>query len=303
MRTSRVFPVLCLVVSCALWGAVTVFNKALLSTVSPVPLLSIQLAVSVLALALFVVLQRRPLPGSRATVPLALLGALNPGISYTLMLLGLVTMSASTATLLWAAEPLMILTLAAVILREPVTLRLAVIILCGLTGVALITGAWQGAAMEQTQLAGTLLMVCAILCCALYTVLSRRLIQTADPVVTVAIQQAAGLLWCVLLMLAWPSFGTLAEIAALPGATILYAMLSGLLYYAIAYGLFLTALRVTPAGIASAYYNLIPVFGVALAYLLLGERLSAVQWAGGAVILSSAFVLVRMTPEAPPSQS
>ena len=33
--------------------------------------------------------------------------------------------------------------------------------------------------------------------------------------------------------------------------------------------------------------NLIPVFGLSTAYLFLGERLSAAQWAGAALILAA----------------
>ncbi len=294
MQASRLLPVICLVTSSALWGAVTVLNKALLAFVPAIPLLAIQLAASGAALLAFVGLRRLPMPTLRAAVPLALLGVLNPGLSYSLALLGLVTVTASTAALLWAAEPLLIVALAAIILREPVTPRLVAIILAGLIGVTLVTGALSGASIGRAELVGTALIMLAILLCALYTVLSRRLIASADPVVTAMVQQAAGLAWCLLAM-AFGPFGGPPEVAALPWNTLAYAVLSGLLYYALAYGLFLTALRVTPAGIASGYYNLIPVFGVTLAYVFLGERLTGPQMAGAALILVSALFLVRLT--------
>jgi hypothetical protein len=46
MQASRLLPVACLVTSSALWGAVTVLNKALLSLVPAIPLLAIQLDTS-----------------------------------------------------------------------------------------------------------------------------------------------------------------------------------------------------------------------------------------------------------------
>ncbi|MBM3520398.1 MAG: DMT family transporter, partial [Alphaproteobacteria bacterium] len=224
----------------------------------------------------------------------ALLGVLNPGISYSLALLGLVTVTASTAALMWAAEPLLIVALAALMLREPVTFRLAAIIAGGLVGVVMVAGALSGAQLGMGEIAGTLLILLAVACCALYTVLSRRLTATADPVATAMVQQVAGLLGC-LAVLALGPFGGWPDLVVLPIDLLIYAMLSGLLYYAIAYGLFLSALRVTPAGIASGYYNLIPVFGVALAYVFLGERLSGTQAVGAAFILISALFLMRLT--------
>ena len=65
------------------------------------------------------------------------------------------------------------------------------------------------------------------------------------------------------------------------------AALSGLLYYAAAYWLYLTALRFVPAAVAGAYFNAIPVFGVGLAIVFLGETLTADQWAGVAAIMLS----------------
>jgi drug/metabolite transporter (DMT)-like permease len=296
MHTSRAWPVACLISSCALWGVITVFNKVLLAAIPAVPLLAIQLAVSTLALAAFVRLRRREWPAAPAILPLVLLGILNPGVSYTLALLGLALIPASTASLLWASEPLMIVALAAVVLREPMKPPLVAVLAAGLLGVALVTGAWQKA-LRSPVVGGTGLMILAILCCALYTVLARRIVQTTDPVASVAIQQGAGLGWCLVLLNLAP-FGSFLDIVSLPVAQLALAMLSGLFYYAVAYGLFMSALRVTPAGIASGYYNLIPVSAVGLAYLLLGETLTATQWIGSTIILASAAVLAWITTAA-----
>ena len=46
-----------------------------------------------------------------------------------------------------------------------------------------------------------------------------------------------------------------------------------------------------PASRAGNFFNLIPVFGISIAYLFLGERLNPVQWAGAAIILVSVSVL------------
>ncbi|WP_417020925.1 EamA family transporter [Candidatus Phyllobacterium onerii] len=63
--------------------------------------------------------------------------------------------------------------------------------------------------------------------------------------------------------------------------------------------LYITALRSVPAAVAGSYFNLIPVFGVGLAYLFLGETLTPTQWLGAATILLSVFELVRLTAKGP----
>ena len=90
-------------------------NKALLVGIPPVSLLVIQLVPSAVVLWVAVLLSGLRLPRASPLVPVVMLGLLNPGISYTLSLMGLARISASVSTLLWAAEPLMVLAIAAIV--------------------------------------------------------------------------------------------------------------------------------------------------------------------------------------------
>jgi drug/metabolite transporter (DMT)-like permease len=47
--------------------------------------------------------------------------------------------------------------------------------------------------------------------------------------------------------------------------------------------------RVGPEG-AMAFYNMLPVFGVLLAAIFLGEQVVAGQWLGGSLIIAGALV-------------
>jgi probable blue pigment (indigoidine) exporter len=62
------------------------------------------------------------------------------------------------------------------------------------------------------------------------------------------------------------------------------AAASGLLYYALAYSFYVSALRHVRASIAAASFYLIPVFGVAGAWIV-GERLEPLQWLGAAIVI------------------
>lgn len=294
MRTSlRLPPAALLILACALWGGATVLSKALLASIPPVALLVLQLAPSVAVLWLVFGLSRRRAGPKSRLLPLFLLGLVNPGISYTLSLMGLAHISASVSTLLWAAEPLMILGLAAIVLREPITSRLLGVMLAGMFGVLLVADALGG--FQGNNPAGVLLLLSGVLCCAFYTVFSRKLSETADSLYIVAVQQTAGLAWAVALLFAATSYGSPADVTHVPLELVAAAALSGLLYYAAAYWLYIAALRSVPAAVAGSYFNVIPVFGVTFAFLFLGERLTTIQWVGAAVILVSVFELVRLT--------
>ena len=106
-------------------------NKALLVAIPPVSLLVIQLVPSAVVLWVAVLLSGLRLPRASLLVPVVMLGLLNPGISYTLSLMGLARISASVSTLLWAAEPLMVLAIAAIVLRERMTWALLSVIVVG----------------------------------------------------------------------------------------------------------------------------------------------------------------------------
>jgi drug/metabolite transporter (DMT)-like permease len=294
MRTSlRLPPAVLLILACALWGGATVLSKALLASIPPVALLVLQLAPSAAVLWLtFALSRRRPAP-KFLFLPLVLIGLLNPGISYTLSLMGLAHISASVSTLLWAAEPLMILGLAAIVLREPITSRLIGVMLAGMFGVLLVADVLGG--LQSNDPAGVLLLLSGVLCCAFYTVFSRKLSETVDSLYIVAVQQTAGLAWAVALLFAGTSYGSPGDVADVPLERALVAALSGLLYYGAAYWLYIAALRSVPAAVAGSFFNVIPVFGVTFAFLFLGERLTAIQWLGAAVILVSVFELVRLT--------
>ena len=92
-----------------------------------------QLAVSVAVLIVVVRLRREHLPGGREGRLLGRLGLLNPGLAYALSLVGLTQITASLAVLLWASEPILILTLAAIVLGERIGLTIV-----AATGVAII---------------------------------------------------------------------------------------------------------------------------------------------------------------------
>ena len=102
----------------ASWGLATVIAKSALAEIPPVVLLPVQLAASVVLITPVLLARRRQEPGTKKLGRLIGLGILNPGISYALGLVGLVYITASEAVLLWATEPIMIMALAAAMLRE-----------------------------------------------------------------------------------------------------------------------------------------------------------------------------------------
>jgi drug/metabolite transporter (DMT)-like permease len=288
--------VVALILAAACWGLGTVISKRATDEIKPLTLLPIQLGSSLLVLGVLMRWRGLPFRDPAASPILARLGILNPGIAYALSLLGLVHITASLSVVLWVLEPLLILGLAALFLRErvePLVLGLSLVALAGILLVVYEPGG--GSAL------GVALTVAGVVCCAAYTVITRRWLASADSTAQVVLAQEAYALGFALIVVAaigltggsvWPVGVTPAGWGS--------AVTSGVLYYALAYWFYLTALREVPAPIAAMSFYLIPVFGVAGGFLLLGERLEPGQWVGVAIVLGAITTIFRRTSAARP---
>ena len=284
-----------LILAATCWGVGTVISKAALAEVPPLTLLPIQLGASLLVLA--VLMRHNGVSFRTEGSPLlGRLGLLNPGMAYALSLLGLTAITASLSVLLWALEPLMILFLAAWFLHERITPAFIALSLVAVAGMILIVydptstgGEWIGIALT----------VAGIVCCAVYSVVTRRWIPDAKETsqVIMAQQGHALVLALILVVLVGLAGGQVAPSALTPFG-LASAIGSGVLYYAGAYWFYLGALRHVPASFAAVSFYLIPIVGVAAGALLLGERLDARQWVGAVIVLASLLAIIRLqSPE------
>ncbi len=276
-----------LVAATACWGTGTVVTKQVLDSVDPLTLLPLQLAASCLFLLAAIRVSRTRLAWSPQMSRLTILGVLNPGVAYALGLLGLASISASMSVLLWAAEPVLILLLAAAVLREQIPLALAAAIGVAVVGVVLVVYR-PGAAGDAVGVALTLAAVGA---CALYTVLTRRLLVDDASLPVVLIQQGAALGFAVALAaIVQRAGGDGWSTGSMTPMTWVGAAVSGVLYYGAAFWFFLAGLRQVPASVAGAFLPLIPVFGIAAAHLT-GERLDPRQWLGATLVVGATVVV------------
>jgi drug/metabolite transporter (DMT)-like permease len=279
-----------LVLAAACWGIGTVVSKQAVAEVPPLTLLPMQLVSSVLLLLFVTRVRREPLPAGREGRLLGRLGLLNPGLAYALSLVGLTQITASLAVLLWAGEPILILALAALVLGDrvgPSIILASAAAVAGLTLVVLDPSA-SGSAL------GIALTVAGVAVCAVYTVATRRWLLGTDATFGVVLAQqlhALALALAVFVGLQLAGQPMLPEHLSAGGA--LSAAASGLLYYALAYSFYISALRRVRASIAAASFYLIPVFGLAGAWVS-GERLEPIQWLGAVVVVAAvAWITVR----------
>lgn len=294
-RTTSWRHAILLVAATTCWGCGTVLSKQVLDRgVAPLTLLAIELAASSLLLGLGTLALGVCLTWSANLGRLAVLGILNPGFAYALGLLGLVTIDASMSVLLWATEPILIVMLAVLVLRERVAAATVGAVAVALIGVLLVLYR-PGASGDAIGIA---LTVGAVTACAFYTVLTRRLLLDDSSLVVVLVQQLAALAFALVIAgIAW-AIGIADLGLPADSATWTLAAASGMVYYGLAFWFLVGALRGVPASIAGSFFPLIPVFGVAAGYFA-GERLTDRQWLGATLVIvaMAAATAVHLTRE------
>lgn len=273
---------LSLVGAAGCWGVATVVSKRALDEIPPLALLPVQLAVSVLVLGVLVRAQGLSINWSPDMRRLAALGVLNPGVSYSLGLIGLSLITASLAVLLWAVEPLIIMILAWWLLDDRLTTPVVTASIVAWGGVVLVV--FESG--SRGQLTGIALTLAGVVACAVYTVAVRKLMGNDSTLTVILVQQTCALAFSLSVLVVANLLSPSLAMRQVSAAAWASAGLSGVLYYALAYWFYLTGLRRIPAGVAGSFINLIPIFGIATGHLFLHERLTSRQWIGAVVIVA-----------------
>ena len=155
-------------------------------------------------------------------------------------------------------------------------------------GIVMVIAPNASTSLGQGSFLGDGLVLAGTFFAAVYVIATRRLVDAMPPLPLSALQQSVGLIWTLGTIAAALAAGLVA--LGLNGMSIpvlLLAALSGIVQYALAFWLYLFALRRLPASVAAFALALIPVFGVAAAYVFLGEGLDKMQWIGAALIVAS----------------
>ena len=280
------------------WGSATVMSKGALASFPPVFLLVVQLLASVVSIWIFILVRHAPIPRPALgdIVKFASLGLLEPGLAYLLTLIGLADTQASNASLIYATEAIMIIIISALLFREKPSLRFVSLSVVAVAGLFLALGVFSASEYGGNAV-GDALIFAGTVAAALYVVLSARFATRIDPVYIVAWQQTVALAFALLLLpVEWMQKGS-PIITTAPFEIWVLAVLSGIVQYALAFSLYLTALTTLSANYAGSFLNLIPLFGLAGAFLFLNEVLSFPQLIGAVISVAAVTLINRQTRE------
>ena len=230
----------------------------------------------VLALAL-----RERLPHRRVALLGALLGVLQIGVAYSLFE-GFERAPVALVTLLYFAYPLVTAVGATLLYREELGIRRGLILAVALTGVALTIGI-----PDSANWVGIVLGLVAGLCVSALILSSRYLMVSGDlsPVTLSALMFTSPAIVLALVIPARaPSFDLSGEAWGWAAAAVFVGAV-------IPITLFYSGVKRAGATAAGLLSTVEPVVSVLLAYAVLGESLSALQFVGGTLIIMSVIAL------------
>lgn len=272
------------------WGVGLTLSKIALAQISPTTLLIIQLISSVLFLFVVCYLKEGTIPVSWQNLKLGKAGIFEPALCYMFGTVGLEMTTATNASLIASSEVIMTIVAAAFFLRERLTVRKIILALASFSGVFLLLSQ-DSQSTVSNSLIGDALVLLGTTFAVGYVLISKSQVNNASAINLTASQQFVGLIVTVI------GFGILSvvnqkyEINAfnIPVQFWLLAIVSGIMQYALAFLLYITALNELNVSSSAFYVALVPVFSVASAILLIGEQPNALQWIGAALVLTSSY--------------
>lgn len=267
------------------FGVMPVLTKVVYADgAQPVALLAVRFALAAVVLLAIARATRQALPRGRDLAALALLG----GVAYVsqalCFFLALERIPAGLTTLLLYFSPALVVVLGALLLGDrPGPVAVGCVVLATL-GTALTVGP-----VQSGQGVGVALGLLSALIYACYILGSSR-VTGVGPFATAATVLTAGAVsFNLLALLTRPQY---------PQAPVAWLALAGVAFFGtvVAVTAFFAALALLGASDTAVVSTVEPVVSVAVAGLVLGERLSALQVAGGVVVLGAVATLARVGP-------
>lgn len=271
------------VVSAVAFGSLAIFARlAYDAGGEPVAVLFLRFAIAAGVMAAVMTVRGEPWPRGGVLLGCVLLGAIGYVGQSLAFFSALRYAPASLVSLLLYLYPAIVVALSVGVLGERLTRAKLVAVVLAVIGSALTIGP-----VEPGRAAGIVLGVLSAVVYSVYIAAGAKLMPCvrAIPAATVIISSAA-VVYGVLALLLRPAFPSGAQgVLAVAGIALVATALAIVAFFA-----GLARVGPTEASTLSAFE---PAVTVALAAVLLGERLATVQLLGGALILSAVVVLSR----------
>lgn len=272
-----------------LWGAGFASSKVAVADVPPFTTGLIRYALALLVLVPFYLRERRtsrPAPITpRTWVALIALG-LTAVTAYNGLYFGGLRLAPSSDSILLipTTSPIWTAVVAALFIGESPGRRLKIGMVVVLAGMVMVLIGGNAADLDRDRLLGNGLFVVAALVFGISHIISRVATRGISPIGATTLAGVIGALALIPLALLEGGFG---ELGTAPARYWLNMLFVALGMTALGYVLFYRSVYRIGPGPTAFYTNLVPIFGLTISAIFLGEIPTLLQFAGGAVMLGT----------------
>ncbi len=213
---------------------------------------------------------------------LLFMGVCEPGLYFVFESTALQYTDASQAGMICAMAPLMIALAAKFILKEPFARRTGIGFAVAITGSILLSLLSEASGNAPNPILGNFFEFLAMFCATGYMITLKFLSDRYNPWFLTMIQAMIGAVFFFPLLFL-PSTVTPTTFDPMGIGAIMFL---GIMVTIGGYGLYNLGMSKVPAGQASAFINLIPVFTLLLSWIMLDERLSMLQYGCCGLVLA-----------------
>ena len=276
-----------LIASMLSWGLGNPFADMAIDAFSITQLLLLEISIGFAFVALYVLIKFRRLR-LRWKIALAL-GLLEPGLTYLFGNIGYANGSVSTGLIVMSTEVFFVAIIGALLLKEVISLRIALSIIMGFFGVVITVSKVGDSGVDNWL--GVFAFVAAALSASFYVIVA-RLYATQNNVVDLVFGQLlVGTIFALAIF-----FGTNSNFNNASSIEMKYwlaALFAGLFGVAIPFLLFNYASSLVPTKYSALALNAIPVVGIGFGALLGRGVPTPIQALGGLIVVVSLYVGTR----------
>lgn len=277
-----------------LWGISFPVIKSTVAVVPPITMAFIRFAIaSVVLLLLLIKLEPAFRLDKQAARKMAAAGFLGVTLYFIFENTGVKLTTASNAALITTVIPIIATALDVLVYRTRVTTLQCLGMLVAFGGTYLAVTAYGQVRLDSANFKGNLLIVCAMVTWALYTLYNKSLGNTYSGLFVTAFQNLFGTVFLLPLSFSeikqWEPF----PLQAWAGIVFLAIFCSAGCYF-----LYLYALRKLDVTVTTMYLNLVPIVGVVSGHLFLQETILPIQYWGGVIIVAG-IAIVHMKTRKP----
>ncbi len=275
-----------------IWGLNFTAVKGALGDFTPLSFNAIRFGTSSLILLSLLWFRERSLGVRRKDVGRFIMLALIGNTVYQLFfIMGIARTTATNSALILATTPIFIVLFCALLGVERISSRVVQGVVLSFTGVIMIVlGSGKPLAFNDQSFIGDLLIIANPICWSIYTVLSKPMLKDYSPLKLTTVTMAMGAV--PLILVAVPSLTT-ENWGAISTNAWLGLAFSAVFAIAIGYVLWYTGVSRIGSSRTALYDNLVTVFAVASAWILLAEGMTAIQIIGAALVFISLYVARR----------